>query len=106
MGLEIGSHSSLVGEKDEKMNRLNNDRLCDGVRNERYHFPKNLWVNVAIKLISMISPTIASSAANITSGLCKFVSLLRLVKNQRPSKDMMLKTKASGGKSESPPKKW
>ncbi|SRR6266568_8469551 len=48
------------------------------------YFPKNRWVKVAIKLISMSSPIMASAAANITNGLCRFVSLLRLGKKPRP----------------------
>ncbi len=35
-----------------------------------HHLPKNRWVNVAIKLISINSPTTASNAAIITKGLC------------------------------------
>ncbi len=49
-----------------------------------YHLPKNLWVNVAIKLISISNPIMASSAANITNGLCRFVSWLRAGKKPRP----------------------
>jgi hypothetical protein len=38
------------------------------------YFPKNLWVNVAIKLISINRPTTASTAANRAYGSPRVIS--------------------------------
>ena len=70
----------------------------------RDYFPKKRWVKVAMKLISMIRPTTASTAANMMSGSCSECFPSRPGKKPRPWNEVRLYTKASGGQSDKRPK--